>query len=398
MVPLPWLRFAALVVFAAAAWGPSSRRAGAQATSIPVVDWRHAGADGDSVRGAPTYRTIGAALAAQSVNGGVRTVIFVRNGRYREKLTIDRPRVTLVGESRDGTVLTFDAIADTPSPGGGTYGTRGSFTLRVVAPDFRAERLTIENAYDYLANAAKAADDPTKARNPQGVALMLDTGSDRAAFVEVTITGHQDTLFPNAGRSYFTRSTVAGSVDFIFGAGQAVFEDCDIVSRDRGSQTNNGYVTAPSTNIASAHGFLFVRSRLKKERADMAPNSVVLGRPWHPFAAPDAVGSAVFIDCWMDDHIGQRGWDRMSSVDSTGTRVWYEPSSARFFEAGSTGPGAVASTSRRVLGVADAARHTAAAVLGNWQPSGALTALSVAHPPAPGATRGTSPSSAPVPR
>lgn len=340
-----------------------------------VVDWRHRGADGDSVQGVPIFRTLGAALSAQSVNGGARMVVAVRNGRYREKLTVDRPRVTIVGESRDSTVLTFDAIADTPSPGGGTYGTRGSFTLRVVAPDFRAERMTIENAFDYLANAAKPADDPTKARNAQGVALMLDSGSDRAAFIDVKITGHQDTLFPNAGRSYFTRCVIAGSVDFIFGAGQAVFEDCDIVSRDRGSQTNNGYVTAPSTRVTDAHGFLFVGSRLKKERIEMAANSVVLGRPWHPFAAAEAVGSAVFLDCWMDDHIGAKGWDRMSSVDSTGTRVWYEPESARFFERGSTGPGAIRSASRRVLTAGEAAQHSMAAVLAGWKPSKESTTL-----------------------
>jgi pectinesterase len=281
----------------------------------------------------PTYRTVGAAITGLPANGGARVVIFVRNGRYREKLTVDRPRVTLVGESRDGTVITYDAAAGTPTPLGGTYGTRGSYTLRIVAPDFRAERLTIENAFDYMANAAKPDSDATKLRDAQAVALMLDLGSDRASFEDVRILGHQDTLFANSGRAYFHRCEVAGSVDFIFGAGQAVFDECRIVSRDRGSRTNNGYVTAPSTN-----------------------------------GDPDAVGSAVFIECWMDDHIGAKGWDRMSMVDSTGNRTWWEPETARFFEYRTTGPGAVASERRRVLTPADAARHTVAAVLGDWRP------------------------------
>ena len=80
----------------------------------------------------------------------------MKNGRYREKLTVDRPHVTLARRIRDGTILTYDAAADTPTPTGGTYGTRGSFTLRIVAPDFRAENLTIENAFDYPANVAEA--------------------------------------------------------------------------------------------------------------------------------------------------------------------------------------------------------------------------------------------------
>jgi pectinesterase len=340
----------------------------ARAPYAAVVDARFTGADGDSVAGAPTYRTIAAAVAGLPANGAARAVVFVRNGRYREKLTIDRPRVTLLGESREGTVLTFDAAAGTPTPLGGTYGTRGSFTLRVVAPDFRAERLTIENAFDYMANAAKPHGDRTKMRDAQAVALMLDLGSDRASFVDVRILGHQDTLFANSGRAWFHRCEVAGSVDFIFGAGQAVFEECAIVSRDRGSRTNNGYVTAASTNVGAPFGFLFYRSRLTKERPSMAASSVVLGRPWHPFGDVNAVGSAVFIECWMDDHIGAKGWDRMSMVDSTGSRVWWEPGGARFFEHRTTGPGAVASERRRVLTAEAAARYTVANVLGGWSP------------------------------
>ena len=333
-----------------------------------IVDSHFAGIDGDVSSGAPMFRSIGSALTALPANGAARAVVFIRNGRYHEKLTIDRPRITLLGESRDGAVLTYDASADTPTLTGGTYGTRGSFTLQIVAPDVRAENMTIENAFDYPANAAKPDSDKTKSRNAQAVALMTNLGSDRAVFVNVKITGYQDTLFPNSGRSYFYKSEISGNVDFIFGAGQAVFEDCDIISRDRKSATNNGYVTAPSTRGDHQFGFLFLKTRLKKEVATMAANSVALGRPWHPSADTGVNSAAVFVDCWMDDHIGARGWDRMSSVDSTGTRTWYEPKDARFAEFGTTGPGAVASPTRRVLTKDEAARYTASSVLGGWVP------------------------------
>jgi polygalacturonase len=347
----------------------TERTASTTGRPAAIVDAHFTGREGDTISGTPTYRSIGDALTQMPLNGGGRAIIFVRNGRYHEKLTVDRPRVSLVGESRDSTILSYDAAADTPSPGGGTYGTRGSFTLRIQAPDFRAENMTIENAFNYPTNAAKPDGDPTRLRNQQAVALMLDTGSDRATFVNVRISGYQDTLFPNAGRSYFYKCEILGHVDFIFGAGQAVFDSCDIVSRDRGSTTNNGYVTAPSTSISQPYGFVFIHCRLLKDRTSMAPNSVTLGRPWHPFADPDAVGSAVYIDCWMDDHIGAKGWDRMSSVDSTGMRLWYEPESARFYEYGTRGPGAVTSPTRRVLSAAEAARYTPANVLRGWIPA-----------------------------
>ncbi|HEX2209852.1 MAG TPA: pectinesterase family protein, partial [Longimicrobium sp.] len=166
----------------------------------------------------------------------------------------------------------------------------------------------------------------------------------------------------------FARCTVIGSVDFIFGWGRAVFHDCDIVSRDRGSATNNGYITAPSTHARQPYGFVFVRSRLKKETPRMAPSSVTLGRPWHPSGRPDAIGSAVFIDTWMDDHVGATGWSPMNSTDAAGRVVENQPEGARFFEYGSNGPGAVASPSRRVLTPEQAAEYTIARVLGGWDP------------------------------
>jgi pectinesterase len=333
-----------------------------------AADARLRGPDGTAVDGVRTYRTIGAAIASLPPNGAERQVVLVRKGRYREKLTIELPRLTLVGEHRDSTVLWYDAYAGQVTPTGGTWGTRNSGTLRVVAPDFRAERLTVENAFDYLANMRKAKDDPTKVVGAQGVALTLDLGSDRAAFEEVRLRGHQDTLFPNAGRSWFHRSIIEGSVDFIFGAGVAVFEQCDIVSRDRFAR-NNGYITAASTPASQPVGFLFVRSRLLKDSPTMQANSVALGRPWKPFADSALQPSVVFVDTWMDDHVGARGWDTMGMTDSTGRRLVSEPLDARFFEVRSTGPGAVPGPNRRVLTGAEAARHTVAQALGDWVPT-----------------------------
>jgi pectinesterase len=335
-----------------------------------VVDARHTGAEGAVVAGMPTYRTVNAALAAAPGAAQAPWVIRVRDGRYREKVSVDKPNVWLVGDSRDGTVITWDDAAGMPARGGGTIGTRGSWTLRATVADFRAERLTIENAFDYEGNARKPAGDPTKLEGTQGVALALTDRSDRALFVDVRLLGNQDTFFANAGRAYFRRCEIVGNVDFIFGAGRVVFEDCDVVSLDRGSRTNNGIIVAPSTDVASGYGFLFLRSRLKKQRPQMAPGSVMLGRPWHPSADPRAVGSAVFVECWMDDHIAPQGWDRMSSTTEGGERIWFEPNAARFFEYRSAGPGAVASPTRRVLSDGDARSYTPALVLDGWIPFG----------------------------
>ncbi|HEX8243065.1 MAG TPA: pectinesterase family protein [Longimicrobium sp.] len=362
------LLLAALVPALAAA-APALRRTLPPAYDA-VVDAAYRGPEGARVDGARRYHTIGAALADAPRDPALTYVVFIHAGRYHEKLSVDRPHVTLIGEDRDHTVITYDAAADTPAPGGGTYGMRGSWTLRITAPDFRAQDLTIENAFDYPANYARAEGDPAKLRNPQGVALMTDGGSDRAVFENCRITGHQDTLFANAGRHWFHRCIITGHVDFIFGAGRAVFEDCDIVSRDRGSRGRNGYVTAASTPLSQPYGFLVIRSRLRKETPSLAPGSVALGRPWHPFADALAVGSVVYVDCWMDDHVGAAAWDSMSSVNAAGTRFWYRPGSARFYEYNSTGPGAVTSPNRRLLSDGDVQAYTIERVLDGWKPEG----------------------------
>jgi len=360
----------ALLASALAAALPPVVRAALPPWADVVVDAGYRGRDGAAVRGTPTYRTVGAALVAAPSASARPWVIALRPGRYREKLSVDKPNITLIGDDRDRTVITFSAASDTPSPEGGTYGTRGSFTLRVTAPGFRAESLTIENAYDYPANYAKPNGDPSKFRNPQGVALMTDGASDRAVFENCRITGYQDTLFANAGRNWFHRCIIAGHVDFIFGAGRAVFDDCDIVSRDRGSRTRNGYVAAPSTPLSQPYGFLVIHSRLKRETPALAPGTVALGRPWHPFADPAAVGSVVYFDCWMDDHVGAVAWDSMAATDSVSSRrYWYRPENSRFFEYRTVGPGATASPNRRTLSDGEALAYSVDRVLDGWDPA-----------------------------
>ena len=328
--------------------------------------------------GPPIYRSIGAALVA-AASSDTPYLIFVRSGHYREKLVITRANVTLRGAGRDKTVISYDAYSGARIPGTEeTWGTSGSATLIVQAANFRAEHLTIENNFDFLGNDALATDAPQKVRHSQAVALMTDTGSDRALFRDVRLSGYQDTLYVNAGRSAFVGSVVEGNVDFIFGAGTALFLDSDIVSRKRARTEGkfSGYVTAPSTDIAQPFGLVFVRCRLLKEPGVPA-GSVALGRPWHPttdfddgrYADPNAIGASVFIDTFMDDHIAASGWTTMRGTSRDGSKsTLFRPENSRFFEYGSRGPGAAENPARRQLEENRAEQFTPVAVLGDWRP------------------------------
>lgn len=313
--------------------------------------------------------TLAAALERAPANSGKPYRILLKRGRYHEKLIVAKPNIHLIGEDREQTVVTFDAASDTRDAYGNPYGTRGSFTIKITAPGFRAENITFENAFDYMTNLAKDTADPTRFRNPQGVAVMLDEASDRAVFKDCTIRGNQDTLFPNAGRSYFENCAISGNVDFIFGAGTAVFDKCDIISVDRGRARDNGYITAASTHAGQPYGFVFLNSRLLKDSPRLAPGSVHLGRPWHPGADSTAVGAVAFIDTWMDDHISEPGWVRMSAVNAKGERVWFEPATdARFVEWNSRGPGARTRTAVPPARNIRPAAYSIPAIFNGWRP------------------------------
>ena len=165
-----------------------------------------------------TFATVGEALAAAPQGDGPYRVLL-RKGTYREKLFISRPNVQLVGEHRDGVVISWDDTGSTFGPDGKELGTWGSATLIVKAPGFRLENLTVENGFDYAANAALPEGHPDRVERMQAVALMTTGDSDKTIFESVTIRGFQDTLFANAGRHWFHNCRIEGHVDFIFGAG-----------------------------------------------------------------------------------------------------------------------------------------------------------------------------------
>ena len=240
------------------------------------------------------------------------------------------------------------------------------------APDFHARDLVIENAFDYVGNLVSPQFEAIGPNGPQAVALMLADGSDRACVDRVEIIGHQDTLFADAGRSRFRDCRVRGSVDFIFGAGSARFEDCEIVSRFRPGKERQGYVAAPSTPATPRGPGVSTDAGCASRRCR---TSVALGRAWRPTrifptaaTATRAWSAPRTFDCWIDAHVGVPAWDPMAYTARDGARVPLLPGAARLYEYRSRGPGAAIEQDRRQLSAAEAAACRAAASARHWQP------------------------------
>jgi pectinesterase len=281
------------------------------------------------------------------VDNKEEVIIYIKKGIYKEKLFIDRPFITLIGEDVNNTKITYDVCNKTPLPfdKSRTYGTTGSASVTVISKGFIAKNITFENSFD-----------PTNSNvngGRQAVAIKIE--GDKLLFMNCRFLGRQDTLYANSGRQYFVNCYIEGDVDFIFGGAQAVFEKCEIYSIDMHSTKDNGYITAPSTKMNERYGFLFIECKLKSNVKEKG--TVALGRPWHPGGDKEAKPSAVFNNCYMDEHISIKGWEDMSG---------FYAKEARFFEFNSSGAGALKSETRRELNAWEAQQYTKEKVLGDW--------------------------------
>lgn len=276
-------------------------------------------------------------LESMALDDEIVKIINIKNGTYFEKITIRTKNVVLIGESQENTIIDYNAAAGLRDPNGAFWGTQGSATLSVksTAVGFTASNLTISNSFDY---------DSATFSDKQAVALVVE--ADKALFYKVSFKGLQDTLYAKLGRHYFYQCYIEGHTDFIFGNNAtSVFDDCEIKTINRNSETNNGYITAhqgqSSGNDTVKFGYVFLNSRLTAEEGTTA-GTVALGRPWRQNA------TVAYINTEMGAHISKLAYDASEKVNQR----WEEmsgnlPQNAKFVEYGSTGDGAI---SEAVLG------------------------------------------------
>lgn len=257
-----------------------------------------------------------------------KITINIKEGVYKEKLIIDKPFINLIGENPQNTVLTYDDCASKLLASGEKMGTFRSYSTLITGDNFMAQNITFENTAGHVGRV--------------GQALAAYVDSDKAYFKNCRFLGYQDTLYTGPlpwdatekdrlegidhdhtklNRQVYDRCYIEGDVDFIFGCAMAVFDKCEIFSKDRGKDIN-GYITAASTPKCQDYGYIFIDCKLT---SDAKAQSVFLGRPWRKYA------KTAFINCWMGEHIIGRGWNN-----------WRDPEKEKtvtYAEYGSKGPG-----------------------------------------------------------
>lgn len=225
-----------------------------------------------------------------------RTIIFIKKGTYKEKLSLPstKTNITFIGEDVKETILTYDDYASKKNSFGEDIGTSGSSSFFIYGDGFEARNITFENS-----------------SGPVGQAVAVRVDGDKVKFENCRFLGYQDTLYPHGtkSRQYYKNCYIEGTVDFIFGWSTVVFDNCEIFCK------SGGYVTAASTEQGTEYGFVFRNCRIT---SNAEANSFYLGRPWRNYA------KTVFINCYLDQHIKPEGWHNWGKPEAEQTAYYAE--------------------------------------------------------------------------
>lgn len=249
--------------------------------------------------------------------------IQLSEGDYRVKSAIFTPGLTICGAGAGRTRIIWGDYAKKLDEHGVEFNTFRTWALAVCADGVTMRDLSVVN--DSLRPEEK------------GQEVALTVYGDGFSMERCRLTSTQDTLFlgPLPGdlieryngflpdylrqnrpcRQRFANCLIEGTVDFIFGCGEAVFEDCEI--RSLRDARGIGYAAAPAHSQEQTGGFRFRNCRFTAEEG-VAPGSIYLARPWRDY------GLCVFEDCAYGAHISPLGFDKWNDTHRDQTARFYE--------------------------------------------------------------------------
>ncbi|KAF3607636.1 hypothetical protein DY000_02051384 [Brassica cretica] len=199
-----------------------------------------------------------------------------KKGLYRENIDMKKKKtnIMLVGDGIGQTIITGDRNF---LQGLTTFRTA---TVAVSGRRFIARDITFRNT--------------AGPHNRQAVALRVD--SDQSAFFRCSMEGYQDTLYAHSLRQFYRECEIYGTIDFIFGNGAAVLQNCKIYTRDP-LPLQKVTITAQGRKSPNQNtGFVIMNSYV------LATQPTYLGRPWKLYSR------TVYMNTYMSQLVQPRGW------------------------------------------------------------------------------------------
>ncbi len=249
--------------------------------------------------------------------------IRLAQGVWRLKAMITAPGVTVTGAGMDKSVIVWDDYAKKLDEKGVEYNTFRTWTLAVCADNVTVRDLAVVNDSLHPENL--------------GQEVALTVYADNFLMERCRLSSTQDTLFSGplprdliarydgflpdilrrdtVCRQKFSHCLIEGTVDFIFGCGETLFENCEI--RSLNDARRCGYAAAPAHEPEQTEGFLFRDCDFTSEPG-VEPGSIYLARPWRDY------GLCVFENCRYGPHISPLGFDKWNDTHRDETARFYE--------------------------------------------------------------------------
>lgn len=239
--------------------------------------------------------------------------IYLKNGIYRLKAEVHADDVTVIGESRETTVITYDDFARKIHADGREYNTFRTYTLCVTGERVKLENLTVENSNTDPVEVGQCVALSVNAKSFYAKNVILKSTQDTlflSPFPDDLVVRYrgfipENQLYLEGGAVHlFENCKICGTVDFIFGCAEAYFKNCEIVSLNDGR--DYGFVAAPAHSLKQERGFVFCDCEFVSDGA--TDGGVYLARPWRDF------GKCEFVDCRLGRHINPTLYDKWNDT------------------------------------------------------------------------------------
>ncbi|WP_302546031.1 pectinesterase family protein, partial [Coprobacter fastidiosus] len=333
------------------------------------------------------YESVQAAIDAAPKNRTTPYLIFIKNGSYEEQVVIpsDKPNIHLIGQDKEKTNIHLKInVQSEPQEGSQWYQNDTAAWKYSVhnpeSPTYQMEGTVVRiNSNDFFSENISFINDwgVERQNGPQSLAMM--TKGDRITFHNCKFRSYQDTWMTpgNTGyRHYVKGCYIEGAVDYVYGAGDCLFEDCTLYNVRSGS-----VITAPEHEKGTQWGYVFDHCTIDGNEASNDGKNK-LGRPWHNNPI------CVWLNTTMKVGIAPEGWSEMggipalfaeyNSMDIDGNPV--DLNNRRTFYTGTDEGMEEGGECKAELSADEAARYTYENIVSgndNWNPRSLIEAIGI---------------------
>jgi len=185
------------------------------------------------------FNSIQSAINSLANDSSAPRIIYIRNGVYNEKISIDKNNIILIGEDKNKTILTQSIARDIwRCANNDDWGTA---TINLKGSDIELNNLTIQNTYGFentgdikiicTSDTGKAEKKVTQSGHQMA---LRSFGTTRLKVINCILKAFGgDTVSPwnvEEGMFYFKDCRMEGGVDFYCPRGWAWAENCEFVA------------------------------------------------------------------------------------------------------------------------------------------------------------------------